>query len=486
MNFGTIFLNFFYCIINKVKNLMAKVTFSDLTSAFASTTALNAKFQQIEDEFANKVVYRDEVSPMERDLDVNGFNILNVNNITATGTPSINADNVVFTPTGNISATDAQSALVELDSEKSDKNEVILNADITPTEGILRKTGVGTYTAHKTNLSASGAPSVNDDSSAGYTISSLWIDTTNDDTYICTDDTVGAAVWVQSGTSTPGGVSSVAATAPIVSSGGAIPTISINPATESSAGSLSSTDKMKIDAVNNGFYAHKTSGTPDMVVTIDPGRVYYNNTLLEIAEDTKTVVAPSTNLRIDRIVIQEQTGIASIIQGAEAASPVPPAIPSGFLPCCRIGDNPSAPLQPSTTVITNDMIDDERALWNTNDHESRISAIEGSFASGTTTISSVANNAFGTAQVAHGLGDVDVDFGATVINSTGTQIFHVMGIVRFASGATYYQTIYTWPTVAATTLTVPFPITAGNVGFSVRNESGTTANFTINWWVRAR
>ena len=104
---------------------MAKITISDLTAAFASTTALNAKFQQIEDALNNLVLYRDntgtpgEPNSMSQDLDLDGFDILNVGNVTSTGTPSIDADNVIVVPAGNIAATDAQAAIEELDAEKA-------------------------------------------------------------------------------------------------------------------------------------------------------------------------------------------------------------------------------------------------------------------------------------------------------------------------------------------------------------------------------
>lgn len=40
------------------------------------------------------------------------------------------------------------------------------------------------------------APGVTDDLDAGYSVHSLWTDTTAPKTYICTDATIGAAVWV--------------------------------------------------------------------------------------------------------------------------------------------------------------------------------------------------------------------------------------------------------------------------------------------------
>jgi len=48
-------------------------------------------------------------------------------------------------------------------------------------------------TLHK--LDAIGAPTVNDDSSSGYSVSSLWVNLSNDRVYICTDATSTAAVW---------------------------------------------------------------------------------------------------------------------------------------------------------------------------------------------------------------------------------------------------------------------------------------------------
>jgi hypothetical protein len=53
-------------------------------------------------------------------------------------------------------------------------------------------------------------------------------------------------------TNLPGGVSSVTGTAPIVSSGGTTPAISISAATTGAAGSMSSADKIKLDGIQTG------------------------------------------------------------------------------------------------------------------------------------------------------------------------------------------------------------------------------------------
>lgn len=73
----------------------------------------------------------------------------------------------------------------------------MMDSDISAAEGIVRKTGVGAYTGMKTNLSATAAPTTGDDTVDGYVVGSIWIDTTNDDVYICVDNTTSAAVWLQ-------------------------------------------------------------------------------------------------------------------------------------------------------------------------------------------------------------------------------------------------------------------------------------------------
>lgn len=67
---------------------MAKLTLSGIGSGYASTTALNATFNQIEDEFNNNVLYRDnpsgEPNQMLNDLDMNSYDLLNVGGLSAT------------------------------------------------------------------------------------------------------------------------------------------------------------------------------------------------------------------------------------------------------------------------------------------------------------------------------------------------------------------------------------------------------------------
>lgn len=74
---------------------------------------------------------------------------------------------------------------------------VILDGDFSGSEGFMRKTGAGAYEVIKTNLSATTAPGVSDDNTAGYAVGSLWIDTTNNNAYIAEAVGTGAANWLQ-------------------------------------------------------------------------------------------------------------------------------------------------------------------------------------------------------------------------------------------------------------------------------------------------
>ena len=61
---------------------MAKIEIDPINSQFASQQGLNRRFQQIEDELNNKVLYRDspegEVNQMEDELDMNQNAIINL------------------------------------------------------------------------------------------------------------------------------------------------------------------------------------------------------------------------------------------------------------------------------------------------------------------------------------------------------------------------------------------------------------------------
>lgn len=106
------------------------------------------------------------------------------------------------------------------------------------------------------------------------------------------------------------------------------------------------------------FFPHQAA-VPNMTVVLDAGVLMANGApVSQSQQGTSTIVAPGTNSRIDRVVIDAATGAVSVVTGAASASPVPPSIPAGKLPVCQVG-----PLLPSTTAITNDLIHDERTSW---------------------------------------------------------------------------------------------------------------------------
>jgi head-tail adaptor len=53
----------------------------------------------------------------------------------------------------------------------------------------------GQVSGIKVNLTATAAPTVNDDAGDGYAVGSFWWDTAHDQVYLCLDATAGAAVW---------------------------------------------------------------------------------------------------------------------------------------------------------------------------------------------------------------------------------------------------------------------------------------------------
>ena len=111
-----------------------------------------------------------------------------------------------------------------------------------------------------------------------------------------------------------------------------------------------------LDAEERFFYAHEAA-TPDMTVLLNAGRVMYGGVVASQAiQTTSTITAPTTNPRIDRIVIDEQTGAYSIVQGDEAVSPIAKAIPTGKLA------NSQFQLETTTTTISNSVQSSTNAL----------------------------------------------------------------------------------------------------------------------------
>ncbi len=254
---------------------MAKITISDILAQFASAASINARLQQIEDELNDKVLYRanpvGEPNSMANDLDMAGNDLLNVGDLS--GITAIVASKVIVTPVGDISSTDAQAALAELDSEKAklagssaqsfsangltvagsisvvgsvdgrsvssdgtkldgveaaadvtDSTNVnaagsIMHTDVAPTDGLLLKTGSEAYSTVKINSTASTNPSGADNFAAGYGVNSLWanISVGVEKSFIC----VGDGVWVEAGSATLSAITSITGSFPLTITGSA-------------------------------------------------------------------------------------------------------------------------------------------------------------------------------------------------------------------------------------------------------------------------
>jgi len=78
------------------------------------------------------------------------------------------------------------------------------------------RTGAGTYAVIKNNLAATVAPTTTDDTNSDYSVGSMWIDTTNDKSYLCVNNTASNAVWNDLTSGGGGGVSSGGMWKPLV------------------------------------------------------------------------------------------------------------------------------------------------------------------------------------------------------------------------------------------------------------------------------
>lgn len=107
--------------------------------------------------------------------------------------------------------------------------------------------------------------------------------------------------------------------------------------------------------VSAAFACHEQ--TPQaMAVTVDAGAVFFNNAIVEKTAQNITITAAPTggDNRIDRIVLDSTTGVAQVVTGTPANTPVAPAIPSNFQPIARIY------IASDQTAVTNADITDER------------------------------------------------------------------------------------------------------------------------------
>ncbi len=113
-----------------------------------------------------------------------------------------------------------------------------------------------------------------------------------------------------------------------------------------------------LDVAGQG-YAVTESSPQAMTVEVAAGALFNSITrerVTNAAQTTATIIAPSINPRIDIVHIDRLTGVVGVTTGAEAASPVAPALDDGKVPLDEIA------LATSTTQITNSLLTDVREL----------------------------------------------------------------------------------------------------------------------------
>lgn len=105
-------------------------------------------------------------------------------------------------------------------------------------------------------------------------------------------------------------------------------------------------------------FAPHAQATPDMTVAIDAGFSFYGGSLTEVAAQNTAAIAASSRAgitRIDRVVVDQVTGVYSLVAGTSVAA----SIPSGKMPVAQVA------LTTASTAITNSMLTDERAFPST-------------------------------------------------------------------------------------------------------------------------
>lgn len=130
---------------------MAKITLPTIISGFASTTSFNTALDQIEVEFQDKVLYRNntsgEANQMENDIDMNSNDLLNVGTIN--GFSASNLTNLTtYVSQAQTSATNAAasaaSALVSANNADTSEASAAASA---ATAAIYSSMGLGGATA---------------------------------------------------------------------------------------------------------------------------------------------------------------------------------------------------------------------------------------------------------------------------------------------------------------------------------------------------
>lgn len=166
---------------------MAKITLPSIGGGYATTTQLNAAFTQIEDEFQNKVLYRDNTSAesnvMENDIDLNNNDLNNIGNvdcdtITVAGV-SLTAQVAAAAASATAAAASAAAAAVSASTASSSASTATASATSATSSATSATASAATATTQASNASTSATNAATSASAASTSASAASTSATN-------------------------------------------------------------------------------------------------------------------------------------------------------------------------------------------------------------------------------------------------------------------------------------------------------------------
>ncbi len=341
--------------------LLAKLTLTQVASAYESTQAINANYALIEAAVENTMSLNGAApNKMAANLDMNGYAILNASILNVDNDSGISiADGVgwakewaqniedapVSIPAGGDGITDFSAlhwaAKAAASVLLTDANVVATNADLVLTNADVVTTGNNVTAAQgvKTNLQATWylarAVETNlDDNGAASTAGDVYFNTALNKNRV-----FDGASWGDTGNGST-----------------SANTILLSDTQDYYAGGNVETAMQNIGAAEQ-FLVHPFNPGTNYQVEINGGIIQRGTSTVEVsAQLTGVFVNPTSNDRIDRLTLNPFTGSIDQVSGVENASPVPPAIPAGDIALAQVR------LSPGGTVMTASMITDERSF----------------------------------------------------------------------------------------------------------------------------
>ncbi len=111
-------------------------------------------------------------------------------------------------------------------------------------------------------------------------------------------------------------------------------------------------------AQNQYYFLGSAMSLPDMQVKVGAGVLTVSGSPVRVANQVVTlspyaIYLPTVGSRIDRVVINKITGVASVMTGTVSITPYPPAVPAGNYPCCQVRFDPlpNPALPPYATIL---------------------------------------------------------------------------------------------------------------------------------------